>query len=233
MPRVSVILTAYNRPQWMQQAIESVLNQTYQDIELIIMEDNSPDILVGKVLDHYEGYKNVTIYRSSVKEEDRYKTARYATLINEAVRNISSGEYLTYLADDDFYYDYRIEIMLESLTIWRKTENNVHVVWGTQNLIDIRGKFKGQRKADRVLQDAWNEVDHNSVLHTRESYEKVKGWRDDPETWKAADAYFWRKLTGAGYLFYPVNHTDRPTDAKRYHADSIHWLKNNNQFPSK
>ena len=43
MPTVSVILTSYNKPNTVGKAIESVINQTYHDWELFIMDDHSND----------------------------------------------------------------------------------------------------------------------------------------------------------------------------------------------
>lgn len=227
MPHISVILTAYNRAQWMKEAVDSVLRQTYQDFELLIMEDNSPDERVSQVLEEYSSNPKVEIYYSNVEEEDRYKTARYATLINKAVNDMSSGKFLTYLADDDFYYPYRLEVMLNSYDFWKteKPEEDVHIIYGEQEMIGQTGTRK-RRSHQGILEDAWNKVDHNSVLHTRESFDDVGGWDDAPERWKAADAYFWRRLTNRGYKFFPVNTTDRPTDAKRLHDQSVQALIN-------
>ena len=43
MPRVSVLMSAYNHSKFIKESIESVLNQTYQDFELLIIDDNSTD----------------------------------------------------------------------------------------------------------------------------------------------------------------------------------------------
>lgn len=41
MPKVSILLTAYNRPEMLKKAVDSVESQTYKDYELIILDDNS------------------------------------------------------------------------------------------------------------------------------------------------------------------------------------------------
>ena len=43
MPRISVIMPTYNASRYIKEAIESILNQTFQDFELLIIDDNSTD----------------------------------------------------------------------------------------------------------------------------------------------------------------------------------------------
>jgi spore maturation protein CgeD len=225
--KVSVILTVYNKPKWLRQCIESVNRQSYDNWELIIMEDNSPDPRVKEILQEYEHHPKMQVYYSEVKDEDRFLTARYATLINEAVRAYADGDYITYLADDDFYYDYRLERMVDVLS---KYDRDV-VVYNAQHSVDADGNVAGFRLTQGVLENAWDKVDHNSVMHSRSIFDKVDGWDDNIGTWGGADSYFWRKLSQAGILFVPLG-DDMPGEAKRYHTDSVQWRMANKQlFP--
>lgn len=225
MPKVSVILTVYNKPKWLVQSIESVLSQTLEDTELIIMEDNSPDPTVGYILNDYEGLPNVKIYRSDVSDEERFKTARYATLINKAVREFSTGEYITYLADDDYYYPQRCEVMANALSDHPEWE----VVFSTQHVVDVDGNARGMRVFYEPVKKAWDAIDHNSVMHRRELFFDVGGWPDYPNAWGGADARFFREINDKGILFYPVA-PGVPLEAKRYHTESVQWLIANGQF---
>lgn len=220
--KVSVVMTVYNKPQWLAEAIDSVLAQTYTNWELILMEDNSPDPKVREIMESYNDSRIIK-YFSGVAEEDRYKTARYATLINIAVREFATGDYITYLTDDDFFYPQRLAVMVEALE-----SPDVHVVYGQQQVVDADGNHAGVRGTRGVLDTAFNVVDHNSVMHTREAFDKANGWYDVPGVWGGADAYFWRRLNEAGYLFYPID--SEPLDAKRYHTESVQWQISNHCF---
>ena len=123
-PLVSVLLTSYNRPKMVQEAIESVLNQTYQNFELIILDDNSSEE-TQKVLSRYLNGSKVKFYKSDVKDEDRWKEARYAVLFNVGLK-MAKGELITYLCDDDYFLPQRLERMVkESLRLAK--ENNKRI----------------------------------------------------------------------------------------------------------
>jgi spore maturation protein CgeD len=224
MAKVSIILTVYNKPEWLKECIDSVIDQTYQDWELLIMEDNSPDKTVVEIINSYDD-KRILKFFSNVSDEDRYKTARYATLINTAFP-LSVGEYITYLVDDDKYYPDRLQTLVEYM------DNNPghQVVYHSLANIDANSNPGGIRSIKGVLDGksddtmAFNYVDHNMVMHTRQAFIDVNGWYDVPGVWGGADAYFWRRLNEAGYCLYPVGTADKPLAAKRYHEKNVQSL---------
>lgn len=214
MPTVSVILTVYNAGRYLQQSLSSVADQTFRDFELLVMDDGSTDPLVhtllADVLDtEMFDRDQAVVYYESPTEDERRASCRYATLINRAAE-ASTGHYLTYLAGDDYYLPDRLERMVAKL------EEGHDVVYGAQQMI---GDTVGVRGTLGVLMDAWQRVDLNSVMHTRKSFLDAGGWPTDPLYWRDADAYFWRRLTDAGYVFVPVE--GGPTDVKRYRSDSV------------
>ena len=229
-PKVSVIVTVYNKPQYLRECLDSVVNQTYQNWELIVMEDNSPNPEVKEILDTYTDPR-IKKFFSNVSEKDRYQTARYATLINLAVKHFVTGDYITYLTDDDYYYPHRLETMVNGMN-----PPEISVVYGAQRVVDADGNPGGIRGPFGILtgrgndDEAFNKVDHNSVMHTKQAFIDANGWYDVKGVWGGADAYFWRRLHQAGYTFYPVSDVDNPLEAKRYHTDSVQWLIVNGKF---
>ena len=81
-PRVSVLLTTYNRPGMLAEAAGSVMAQTFTDFELIILDDNSTDPAQHEVLMGLWNQPQVRIYKDDVQAADRPKRVRYAVLAN-------------------------------------------------------------------------------------------------------------------------------------------------------
>jgi len=106
-PLVSVLMTAYNREQYIGEAIESVLAQTLKDFELIIVDDRSIDHTV-EIARSYSRDPRVRVYVNERNLGDYPNRNRAAEL--------ARGQFLKYLDADDIMYPYCLEIMTEHLT---------------------------------------------------------------------------------------------------------------------
>lgn len=208
---VDVMLTIYNAAEFLQRAIDSVLEQTYTDWRLLAMDDGSTDPEVARILDAITD-ERVTVERFHPTVEERRASCRYATLLNWAFER-TDGAQISYLCGDDYYMPDRLERMLNAMG------EGIDVVYGSQLCVDKDDNTLSVRETLGVLSDAVQRVDHNSVLHTRESFQKAGGWPDDPSIWTEADARFWTRLHKAGYDFYPV--PGGPTDCKTYHPGCV------------
>lgn len=222
MPRVSILLTTYNRPDMLKIAVESVLSQTYKEWELIVLDDNSDDLRQVNYLKKIENYENVYVYRSDVKKEDRGKTTRYATLINYALENMDINEFVTYLCDDDFYYQDRLKLMVEKLD----SDPNIQVVCGKQKCFQqmpdghLEDSPIGCRNVDDVITRAACVIDHSSVMMRKSLIDNVGLWEESPAYWGAGDAVYWDKINNTGVPFHGIKEV---LDAHVYHDGS--WTK--------
>lgn len=99
--KVSVIIPTYKRSDFLIRAIESVVNQTYSDIEIIVVDDNG----IGM---QQEVTRQIVLMFSKVKliTYSENKGACFAR--NEGVLN-SNGEILMFLDDDDYYFENKVE----------------------------------------------------------------------------------------------------------------------------
>lgn len=230
--KVSVILTSYNKPELLKRAIDSVLSQTYDNFELVVADDNSPNKKVWELINSYDDHRIVS-FNSNVKDEERKLTARYATQINHAVRNFSTGSLISYLADDDFYYPNMLEKMVDFFC-----KENKHVFFCAQHIIDEDGNIdgggiegRGVRFFDEVLLRGADKLDHNQVMNTRHAFDIVDGWNDEEWCWSGADAIFYDRLEKAGFKFYPIDYKE-PLQAKMYRINSVQWNMTNGLSPT-
>jgi len=104
-PKVTVIITCYNRKNQLDTAIKSVLSQTYKNIELIIIDDNSMDGSVEKIKEWQSKDNRVDLITKD-KNEGTYVSKNRAILE-------SSGEFVTFLDSDDWMHPRRIECHLK------------------------------------------------------------------------------------------------------------------------
>jgi len=91
MPLVSICMPAYNAAKYLDQTINSVLKQSYKNIELIICNDGSNDD-TGKVLSKYETYTNIKVLKTA--------NLGQCAAANEAFRH-AKGEYIKFFDADD------------------------------------------------------------------------------------------------------------------------------------
>ena len=101
-PKVSIVLPTYNGAKYIRQCINSCLNQTYNNIELIIVDDGSKD----ETPDIIKSYKD-----ERIKYIMHARNLGLPYALNTGFRN-AVGEYLTWTSDDNYYTKKAIETML-------------------------------------------------------------------------------------------------------------------------
>lgn len=102
LPKISVIIPCYNVCEYIERCLESVLNQTYKNIEVILIDDGSTDntdVVISKLIDNK---KNIIFIRN---ENSGVSNAR-----NTGLKH-SSGEYLMFIDSDDYIAKNMIENM--------------------------------------------------------------------------------------------------------------------------
>lgn len=108
---VTIIIPTYKRAEYIQRAIESILNQTYKDYEIIVVDDNDENSEYRKsmqnIMQKYEEYDNITYVKH--KENKNGAAAR-----NTGIR-LAKGDYITFLDDDDYFLKDRLKILIKEI----------------------------------------------------------------------------------------------------------------------
>lgn len=106
----SVVIPTYNRAHFIERTIQSVLNQTHQDFELIIINDGSTD-QTKDILFTYERYENIQVFH----QENRERGASRNTGIQK-----STKEYVVFLDSDDLLLETHLETLAHSILLKNK-----------------------------------------------------------------------------------------------------------------
>ncbi len=164
-PLVTIIIPTYNRAKYITRAIESCLNQTYKNIEILIIDDCSTDNtqeVVENINDsRLKYYKNKINSWSCVSRNNWIK--------------LSKGEYINFLDDDDELLPEKIELQLEKF----RTSNikNLWVVtWDVEYKRSDINEVKKNRKQGYIYKDLlkWYCVSGTQqMLIKKEVFEKV------------------------------------------------------------
>lgn len=108
-PKVTVITPSYNKPQYVGDAIRSVLNQTYKNFEYIIVE-NSTDLKTKDIVKKFKD-KRIKYFNEVFSDAKRKKVYIPAYILNKYYEK-AKGEYIFYLSDDDILLKDCLKVML-------------------------------------------------------------------------------------------------------------------------
>src|SRR5690554_326028 len=115
-PLVSIIIPVYNGENFLKEAIESALNQTYKNIEIIVINDGSTDNTESIALSFGDKIK---YYKKS--------NGGVSSALNLGIEKMS-GEYFSWLSHDDLYHKDKI---YEQILIAKKNNYNENLIIGT------------------------------------------------------------------------------------------------------
>lgn len=180
MPRVSVVLNCFNHAAYVREAVASVLGQTWDDLELIAIDNGSTDDSKA-VLREFEGESRVRLF---LHDENRSISQR----LNEGVE-AAGGEFVSILYSDDYYLPERIE---RQVARFEKLEPDYGVVYGpTYGLNERTGErwlrasytttgwifedLMATRSRDRREIDMCNPLIRRECLSRHRFYEDVFG----------------------------------------------------------
>ena len=210
MPTVSVITPAYNVAPYLGDAIESVLAQTFGDLELIVVDDGSSDVTFQIASDYARIDRRIRVLQ--------HENLGISSARNSALR-VASGSFLAILDSDDMWLPTYLERQLAILM------NDPHCDIVTGNAWFLGGTLDGQparpnpdRRVEptllRMLEDE-TAVFIMSVFRRR-VYEVIGGFDESLRTNEDYD--FWIRAAVAGFRF---RRNDQPLGRYRRRDDSL------------
>jgi len=153
-PLVSVIIPAYNSGIYLEQAIESVHQQTFEDWELIIVDDGSTDDIAATC----SKYPRVTLIR---QEKSGVSIARNVGILN------STGQFIAFLDHDDIWQPTKLVKQLAALNV----DSSIGICHTDVSFIDAEGKQLDPQKRTPLIPAHRNTIVHALTESVEKNYE--------------------------------------------------------------
>lgn len=195
MPKVSILLPAYNGSKFISKAIESVLAQSFLDWELLIIDDGSTDN-TAKIANDFSLEDRRIKYLKNENNLGLQKT------LNEGILK-SEGIYIARIDDDDEWIDAdKLKNQVEFLDNNREFSLVGTAMVATdengKKLYDLKCPASDDKIRRRLLSQ--NCFAHSSVLFRRDLALKLGGYSENKETRHIEDHDFWLRLGMNGKL---------------------------------
>ncbi len=212
-PVVSVLLPTFNRPLYLAKALDSIVRQSYRNLQIIVVNDGGSD--VTGVVESFNDPRIVFI--------NRRQNRGLPFTLNEALARVQ-GKYVCYLGDDDIYYPHHVGTLVDTL----ESRNDCTVAYSDlykvycktnpdQTRTALSKVVEVSRDFDRFLILYFNNVLHVSLMHRTDLIEKTGTYNEDLNVlidWDMtrrlaffSDFHHIPEITGEFYQ--PVGDTDR------------------------
>ena len=172
-PKVSVVMTAYNSAQYIEESVLSVLNQTLKELELIIVNDcstdNTPEII-----------KKLATKDSRIKIINNEINLQPALSRNKAIDQ-ALGQYIAILDSDDTSLPERLKTQSEYLD----DHPEVSLVGCAAQIINGQGEVIGQKKPigdfSKIKFELLvkNQIMHSGVMYRKSAINEIGGYNND------------------------------------------------------
>ncbi|MCR5485070.1 MAG: glycosyltransferase [Clostridiales bacterium] len=155
--KVSVIIPTHKRPHFLSRAVDSVLAQTYGNVEIVVVDDNAPDSDDRRrTVNVMKQYKNIR--RVIYVLNDRSLGGGPAR--NKGIE-ASTGSYITFLDDDDVYLPKKIEVQLRFMK-----ENDLEMSFTDVYLHDNNDRLFEFRRRTYITDCDNDELMRQHILHS-------------------------------------------------------------------
>lgn len=187
---VSIILPTYNGEKFLRQSIDSCLSQTYQNIELIIINDCSTD-------------DSEEIVKSYKDKRLRYYKNEYNLKLPASLNrgfSLAKGDYFTWTSDDNYFKDCAVETMIRVLE-----QSKSDLVYANYHTIDDDNNLTGIRLVGEKKDILLDNVVKACFLYKREVQNTLEGYKTD--LFLVEDYDFWIRAAFNDFIFTPINET--------------------------
>lgn len=213
--KISVILTSFNRPHWIMDSLKSIEQQTYQNFQLIVI-DESDLFDIEKTLKQFM-FPELVVKRFQVTPDVRRLENRLSVNCNLGL-SLATGDLVCFLADDDYFYP---DWFAAAANYFRTHPLSQAAFGKLVYSSDPKMTFPGLDDQSQVrfykepVKDPYNRLDHNQVIHRH--FDPPFRWPVGAHTVGGPDAHYFRSISEK-HLFHPI---DQPACVKRIHPKGL------------
>ena len=142
-PKVSIVIPVFNGSNYLSEAIDSALAQTYKNIEVVVVNDGSNDEGKTEAIATLYGEKIRYFYK---------KNGGVSTALNMGIRNMK-GEYFSWLSHDDVYYPKKVEAQIAYL---RKNNDKNVILYSDYDVIGSNSKLLHKKSIKHVAPEKFH-----------------------------------------------------------------------------
>lgn len=138
MKKVAVVMSTYNGEKYVREQLDSILNQTYKNIEIVVRDDGSKDNTVKIIKEYQEKYSNIKLVIG--------KNLGFIKSFFELLK-ITESDYYAYADQDDVWMDNKIELAVNLLNELDNTKPNM--AFGNSDYYDENMNLIGEGEKNR------------------------------------------------------------------------------------
>ncbi|MBR2452663.1 MAG: glycosyltransferase family 2 protein [Clostridia bacterium] len=229
MPKVSVIMAVHNQEKLVIEAIESIINQTYKDWELVICDDASTDNTYRVISGYAERYENIRVFKNEENHHAAYTRNRCA---EEA-----KGEYLAIMDSDDISMPERLEKQAKILDERPEISlvSTAAITFDENGDRAIRG-MKGIEYPFRLPVSPNLPVVHATIMIRKKDFDAIGGYTVSQRTLRGEDLDLCFKIRVAKFEGYTMQEVlyrirERKEDFKRRTVkDALGFVKTSKKY---
>ena len=216
---ISVIIPTYDRPKFLKNALDSLVNQSFKNFEVIVI--NNGTVQISDLIEEYKIKLDIKLYESDIKGNVSHAK-------NIGLKN-SSGKYIAYLDDDDWYHPDHLQ------TLYTFLENSKCLFIYSDALVELQDKINEDYVTVKKFVEYSKDFNRNlllvkdyiftpCVMHNRKCYE-VAGFFDEKLT-TDEDMDMWIRMS----RIYDFKHLKKLTCSVRRTSDSSALTKDWNKM---
>lgn len=200
-PKVSIVIPIYNGEDYMKEAVESAIAQTYGNLEIILVNDGSKD----NTHSICEAYQNK--YPKLIKYKKK-ENGGVSTALNLAIENMT-GDYFSWLSHDDVYFPEKVETQVDILNGLIEEGKDIKkiILYSNYGFINDKGEhitnvvfdsaLLNKKPAYSLLRGSINGL---TLFIPKEAFDTIGTFDESKHTTQDYD--LWMRFIRNGYVFY-------------------------------